>query len=101
MLVLPGPPVSLAIQPSVAPGVHAIPRRGAKPFQYVLVKPRGTPLSPGNTRPKGNTALFGPLFSPQSPGCKPRAAAFSAESQHGYCVVACPGRNVCKRSPVS
>src|SRR5579871_1533441 len=53
MLVLPGPPVSLPIKPSLKSGEYAMPTLGAKLLYRVGANVFGMPGSPGTTQPKG------------------------------------------------
>src|SRR5579862_505925 len=96
-LVLLGPPVSARISPLVAPGLQFKPSRGAKAFQYVLVRLKGTPLSPGNTSPVGVTPA-------ELQSVIPAAALYRGSvggRTHGYIVEFCPGRKVCTLCPMS
>src|SRR5689334_21522280 len=94
----PGPPVNFASGPLLQLGDHARPSRGANDFEYVLVRPAGTPESPGKTSPSGNTAFAAPCAE-QSVLPNVPARGLLALSWHGYIVLACPGRNACMRLP--
>jgi len=62
----------------------------------VLVNPLGTPASPGNTRPTGETEAAGPVGEQSEDPKAPRSGS-EALNWQGYTVDACPGRNACTR----
>src|SRR5579864_5969080 len=55
MLVLPGPPNTLPRTPSENPGEYANPTRGPKLLYFVGESVLGTPGSPGNSKPAGES----------------------------------------------
>src|SRR5207248_1118767 len=87
----PGPPVNLANGPLLQLGDHASPKRGERDLMYALVKPAGTPESPGNTSPSGNTAFAGPCAE-QSLLLNVVASGLPELNCQAYILLACAAR---------